>query len=703
MYEGLSFTRRENMVRTVKAFVDSYNRIRVEMQNSFYNGETKTLRLVVDDEMYDLDIVKVTKKETHTLYETEFTHEIDFNRNYYVIEDHALRTPVEYRGILDTKKFNEDFFYDGNDLGSTYTSESTTFKLWNPIATKVNVELTTNGETKLVPMEKGQKGVWSVTVTGDLELTSYVYVVYVNGKWSEGTDPYAYTSLPNHTRSVVIDLDKTKVESKKDSLPEFKRAVDAVIYELHVRDYSVANANIKEKGKFLGVVSDGGLNYIKSIGMTHVQFLPMYDFGSVDENNQFATYNWGYDPVQYSVPEGSYSTNPNDPYSRVIELKQMVSKLNEAGIRVNMDVVYNHMFDMPSSAFQNLMPNYYFRLGEYGEISNGSFCGNDLESRNLMVRKFMIDSLKRFVEFYGIDGFRFDLMGMHDIETMNIIRKELSEIDETLMIYGEGWNMPTLMPYEDRACMQNHFDIPEIGHFNDMFRDRLKEFVTGEKHKTDIIMYALTGGILDTKKHEKMFYEPHQSVNYVECHDNETFWDKLLIFNDEESYEMRRYRMRFAAATIMTSQGISFIHAGQEFNRTKNRDHNSYMSPDSVNKFDWERMETFSDDVEYMKGLIRLRKMHGAFRLGESELVKEHVSIKKIKANIIEYQIKNVKAFGPYKTIRIILNASTKTYTKNLRGKYDVFAHDKKASDEVLFTSERHIDIMPLTVSVLMN
>ena len=446
----------------LKAFIQDKKTIIVRLSKNFYNGESSCFRL----RNYEgfSEILTIKEKITYDDY-IEYKLEnkyFDLTKEYLISDEHNMTSPLETAFYVRTKEFNDEYYYDGDDLGPTYTKESVSFKVWTPISSEVLLKI----NDKVYPMQRLDKGVWYLSLAGDYELAKYTYLVKINGKWNESIDPYAYSSTPNGLKSVVLDLSKCDIDLEKADLKPLVNPVDAIIYELHIRDFSVAsNSNLKNKGKFIAFTEKGiktengnstGLDYIKDLGITHLQLLPFYDFGSVDELNQFDYYNWGYDPMQYNVPEGSYASDVNDPYSRVIDCKKMIAAIHKEGIRVVMDVVYNHMFGIDVTAFHKLMPYYYFRYGKNGEISNGSFCGNDIDSLMPMCSKYIVDSIKRWSSFYGVDGYRFDLMGILDIETMNKLYEAAKEINPSTIIYGEGWNMPSLIDDELKAAQFNN-------------------------------------------------------------------------------------------------------------------------------------------------------------------------------------------------------------------------------------------------------
>ena len=467
-------------------------------------------------------------------------------------------------------------------------------------------------------------------------------------------------------------------------LPILKQKTDSIIYELHVRDFSSkASSGIKEQGKFLGLIEEGtrsdrddvtGLDYLLNLGFTHLQLLPIYDFGSVDELNPLSHYNWGYDPMQFNVPEGSYASDVNDPYSRVIDLKKVVSKLHEKGLRVVMDVVYNHMFDRFSTSFESIVPYYYFRTGEEGMISNGSFCGNDFDSTRLMGRKYILDSIKLWMTEYGIDGFRFDLMGILDVTTMNQVATLVSELDPNAMVYGEGWNMPTLLEEDDKATMMNQALMPDIGHFNDMFRDtvkggsmeeeeKLKGILLGDMKQFSKLPNLLLGSPM--KEKETFFSAPWKSVNYVECHDNQTVYDKMITCEVDEVEN----RQKLMLATVLFSQGIPFIHAGQEFCRTKQGAHNSYMSSDTINGLDWHRAYEYKEIVEFTRDAIALRKETPEFKYMSYDVHIKDKTKKHKKLIEIHYD----------KEVKLIINMSQQLHEVKLKKEKIVFNKHGKA------------------------
>ncbi len=564
--------------------------------------------------------------------------ELDYLKDY-TISFRGVSISLAMPDYFSSEEFESQYTYDGNDLGATYSPESTAFRVWAPTANKVELNLYEAGNGgkaySTVEMTKDVKGTWVTTVAGDLNKKYYTYNAYFDGKTNKDiVDPYARTVGVNGARGEIVDLDSTDPEGwETDTRHTYKNPTDLEIYELHVRDFSVAaNSGITNKGKYIAFTETGtttpdgqktGIDYLKDLGVTSVHILPSYDYGSVDETklDTKAQYNWGYDPVNYNSPEGSYSTDPYNGEVRVNEYKQMVQALHNAGIGVIMDVVYNHTYNT-NYCFEKLVPGYFYRPG-----SNGSGCGNDVASERSMVSKFISDSVAYWADEYHLDGFRFDLMGLIDVDTMNDVRAKVDKVDDEIFIYGEGWSMSTLTTKKVQLATQlNSALTPGIAYFSDTIRDMIKGsvfdaaekgYVNGEtKHNKAII---------NTVQYSKKWSpSPTQTINYSDCHDNLTLWDKIRSSNGDDSEEDQIRQNLFAAAIVHTAQGVPFMMSGEEFLRTKTKadgtfEHNSYASPDSVNELDYSRASTYSDVYNYYKGLIQFRKAHPAFRLTTAE------------------------------------------------------------------------------------
>lgn len=599
--------------------------------------------------------------------------------------------------------------YSGK-LGIDYSRERTRFVLWAPNANNVRVVLFGKNEMKykdapekILDMNRGEKGTWNIEIDGDLDGEFYNYLVTNSGNEREVTDPYAKALGVNGDRGMVVDLKDTDPAGfENDERPELRSSVSSIIYEIHVRDFSInENSGISKdkKGKFIGFCehrttlpgqyTKTGIDYLRELGITHVHLLPSFDFATVDESRlDVAQYNWGYDPKNYFAPEGSYSTNPYSGKIRIKEFKEMVQLLHRSGIRVIMDMVYNHTWKSYDSNLNLAVPGYYYRQDQNGNFSNGSGCGNELASERFMVRKLIVDSVIYWAREYHIDGFRFDLMGLHDIETMKEIRIKLDEIDKTIIMYGEGWTGGgTPLKSEDSAVKQNivKFDKMQIAGFSDDTRDGIKGnvfnsaekgFVNGKQGLEETIKYCIVGATgQEGINYDRVIYshfawanEPYQCINYISAHDNYTLWDKLALSNPEVSLNQRISMNKLAAAIILTSQGIPFFQAGEEFLRAKKNEdgslnHDSYNSNDSINNLEWNRVQQYKDVVEYYRGLIKLRKKYKAFRMGSSEEIKSNLKFLKrgesfYKDNVVAYQISDNSGKIFNNKIVVIFNAN---------------------------------------------
>ncbi len=568
--------------------------------------------------------------------------------------------------------------YDGDDLGAVYKPDSTTFKVWAPTATGVAVKLYATGspeeegaqDISTTNMRKGDKGVWSVSVKGDLKNKYYTYLVNINGRVTETADVYSKAVGVNGNRSMVVDLRSTDPEGwDKDSHVLYDNPTDAVVWEIHVRDFSkseLSGVSMKYRGKYLAFTETGTtlngegkiptcVDYLKNLGVTHVQLLPVYDYATVDESQADAEeYNWGYDPKNYNVPEGSYSTNAFDGNVRINEFKQMIKALHDAGIGVIMDVVYNHTFTAKGSVFENTVPGYYYRMNEDGTFADASACGNETASDHLMYRKFMIDSVLYWTNEYHIDGFRFDLMGIHDVETMNQIRKALDtkvKDGKKIIMYGEPWAASGVAT-KAKTCMKNNIKLLDsrVGAFNDEYRDAVKGHVfnaaeTGFVQDGSSKVQLMDGLRASCADSNAWLNQPSQSVTYMSAHDNFTLYDKLVLSTKkDESFGIRDNHIvalnKLAAAITMSSQGTVFMQAGEEFARTKYGDENSFISPDKINQLDWDCLVKYADLNSYYQGLIEIRKNYAPFRDPTPTSAKK-ISFSETGGKVIAYTLEN--------------------------------------------------------------
>ena len=599
--------------------------------------------------------------------------------------------------FVRSNDFDNYFSYDG-ELGALYEKEGTLLRVWTPTAKSVEVWIYADdsfkGPSTKIEMVQKPKGIFEAYLPGDQHGTIYVYkILFLNNRESISVDPYARATTVNGMKSVIADLNRTNPDGWGERLPAFGLPEEAIIYELHIRDFSISETSgIVNKGKFLGLTEKNtqnasgrktGLDYLIDLGITHIQILPMFDYATVDEANLTEPqYNWGYDPLNYNVPEGSYSTDPFDPFNRIFELKQMIRTLHDNGLRVIMDVVYNHVYDPKDQALERTVPGYFYRYNADGSLANGTGVGNDTASERHMMRKYIIDSVKYWAKEYHLDGFRFDLMGIHDSVTMNAIREALDKIDPSIIIIGEGWEMSTPLQEDLKASQRNAQAMPRIAHFNDSIRIALKGsdfgdekdrgFISGKNYLEDLLLRNIKGA-MHLSSHSS-YVDPEQVIQYVEAHDNLTLYDKLLRSNPDDSEEVRIKRHTLATSIVLLSQGVPFIHGGQEFLRTKAGVANSYQSPDEINQFEWERVTTFQESVAYVKGLIALRKSEYLFRLHTIEEIEAHFTILSENFNIVAFSLTNSE-----KKYIVIFNGNrSDTIFRIQKGKYAILVEDNQ-------------------------
>ncbi len=622
------------------------------------------------------------------------------------------------------------------ELGAIYTSDKTTFRIWSPTAENVLLNLYKEGTgdnlINKVSMSKRNDGLWSTEINENLSCVYYTYSITINGVTNEVVDIYAKAAGINGNRGMIVNLKETDpLHFRNTPRPEFDNITDAVIYEVHVRDFSIdESSGIKIKGKFLGfteleTTNDNGdytgLSHLKELGVTHVHLLPSFDYESVDESSDKPQFNWGYDPKNYNTPEGSYSTDGHNGAVRIKEMKELVKALHKNGIRVIMDVVYNHTYKSEDSIFNLTVPDYYYRT-ENGKFTNGSACGNETASDHPMMRKFMLDSVKYWAEEYMIDGFRFDLMGLHDATTMNMINSELKEIDPSIFIYGEGWvGGYSPLPDEDKALKCNALKTPDIAYFSDDIRDTIKAsvfkkkepgFVNGQQNLEENLKLCIIGSIntnlVDYSKTtiKPWATSPCQVINYCEAHDNLTLWDKLYYSAPGVTVEDRIRMDKLSAAIVFLSQGVPFIQAGQEFLRSKpNNDNgtsfaeNSYNSPDSVNSIKWNRKTEHNDVYNYYKGLIEIRKAHSLFRMTSIEQIENHLSfINNCPQNTVAFMLK-----AENEEIAVIFNANKEKAVISIpAGEWNVILNDYTAGNNIIDSiSLNRVEVQPISAMVL--
>ena len=623
----------------------------------------------------------------------------------------------------DTAEFEERYTYPGRDLGAFWSESKTVFRVWAPTAQEVSLLLYREGwggePLARQQMHPDAKGTWVAQRVGNLKGLYYTYLVTVDGVAREACDPYARAVGVNGERAMVLDLKSTDPEGWEDDHDPFtgKGITDAVLYELHLRDLSMhRSSHIRNKGKFLGLTETGrktrggnptGLDHIKALGVTHIHLMPVFDFGFTDEVSAHPQFNWGYDPVNFNVPEGSYSTNPFDGTIRVREMKQMVKAVHDAGLSVVMDVVYNHVYDAGSFCFNQIVPGYFSRIDENGHYSNGSCCGNDTATERSMVRKFIVDSVNYWADEYHIDGFRFDLMGLLDIVTVNEIVRTVHARHPNVIFYAEGWHMATnpVKTGVELAVQGNSAKMPGFSFFSDTIRDLLRGSIFDSRAPGFV-----SGAICDKNQLNACFMgmpywagQPYQCVNYVSCHDNNTLFDRLTIISPEAAFETRVRQNCLAAAFAFLSQGVPFLQAGEEMLRSKPKgrgrfEENSYRSPDRVNALRWENLDKpeYQEVYQYYRGLLTFRKAHEGLRQAKRETVcVTCVPVDSLKA--VAYRVED-----RYHSIFLIFNADSAPLTLPLPdGRWDVNIHDQKAGTEVLSTAEGQVTVCPISATVL--
>ncbi|MCQ2799436.1 MAG: type I pullulanase [Bacilli bacterium] len=615
------------------------------------------------------EITPLEITETEEYVEAIFDIEdFELGHSYFFLFSDIGRIPLNVSKATEFEGFDEEFFFDG-ELGAFYEKDKTTFKVWAPLASSVLVKFDDDSHSLI----RGEKGVWSLIIEGDLKDKAYTYLITNNEITVETIDVYAKASTENSLRSVVLDLEELKVP-KASGLPSYKSPSEAIIYEGSVRDMSIdSHSDIINKGTFLGLIEKGrktekgnsaGFDYYSSLGFTHLQLLPIFDFKTVDETNPSSTYNWGYDPIQYFVPEGSYSSNAKDPKARIVEAQKMIEAFHEKGIRIVSDVVFNHVYEYLSSPFEKTVPNYYFRRLDNGKMSNASWCGNDLASEKPMVRKLIVDAAKWWMDYYNVDGFRFDLMGLIDVDTIKEIQRLGLEKDPSFLVYGEGWNMAGNLA-TPLANMDNSSLLPKVAFFNDSFREDTKRYAGGEWFARDDFKAALLGS-------ENKFNDLSQSINYVECHDNHTFFDYLEGKKGITGLEEKINRSKLSLALIALSLGVPFFHMGEEIAQSKFGVENSYNSGDIINKFSNTLRDKRCDMVNYFQDLLKFRKRLLSLFNGDLALLKENMKVKDIEGAAMMINIKIPNNESLYGEISIFINPADQSFSYNFETDVDL-------------------------------
>lgn len=634
----------------------------------------------------------------------------------HVIWASIMSTTISCQSVKkEYTSFEEYPIPEGKLVEMEYSPIETKFTLWAPTAEEVRVLLYDSGNEgsayQTLSLEMGEDGIWNTSIKEDLKGKFYTFNVKVNGKWLGDTPGIMAKAVGvNGKRAAVIDLRSTDPEGwANDVRPLLKDYADIIVYEMHHRDFSLDSVSgIRNKGKFLALTELGtttsqgektGIDHLKELGVTHVHILPSYDYASVDESKpDKAQYNWGYDPQNYNVPDGSYSTDPYKPDVRIKEFKQMVQALHKAGIRVVLDVVYNHTFNTEESNFERTVPGYFYRQTKDGKPANGSGCGNETASDRAMMRKYMVESVLYWINEYHIDGFRFDLMGIHDIETMNEIRAAVDKIDPSIFIYGEGWaaSAPQL-DQEELAMKANIYKMPRIAAFSDEMRDGLRggwdddrkgAFLIGQPGHEMSIKFGLVGAVKHPQvindsvnySKEPWALQPTQMISYVSCHDDMCLADRLKATMPDATDEERASLHKLAETFVFTSQGVPFIFAGDEMMRDKKGIHNSYNSPDSINTIDWRNKTIHHDVFDYVRELITLRKNHPAFRMGDADKVRQYMEFLPVEgSNLVAFILKDNANGDSWKNTIVAFNSRKEPAKLSIpAGRYTIVCKDGK-------------------------
>ena len=652
------------------------------------------------------------------IFELDLGKEFIYGHKYVVILEGFPRLNVDVSEAINFPGFDEKFTYEGDDLGSIYSKEETSFAVWAPLASDVTLKIEKDNEFHKYEMTRTDKGVFRITLKGDYLRCRYHYVVTNSGVAVEANDPWGKGVSLNSEYSAVVDPNEIKAMKSYKPQNEIKQNADAVIYETCIRDFTEnKNTDIAHKGKYLGMVEEhrktkgknpAGLDYLKYLGITHLQILPVIDFFGNDDLDIYKSYNWGYNPISFFALEGSYATNPKDPMNRMYEFKQMVEELHKNNIRVVMDVVYNHLYEFMYTDFEKVVPNYFYRRRPNGLPSCASGCGDDFASEKPMARKAIVDSVKYFIDVFNIDGYRFDLMGLIDIETINKAYKECKKLKSDILFYGEGWNMGIELPFDKKACSDNADKMPGIAFFNDLYRDVIKGgnfkdnlhepgYVGGRLDNLEVVNYAIRGSSIDVPfKHR--FLDFNQSLNYVECHDNNTLFDKLSCSNSYEDEATLLNRVLFANKLVVFSYGMPLIHMGQEIGQSKSGLDNTYNVL-KINNMDWKLVDARFDMVNELAKAIRLRKFFlKKIHLKDGQNINDIFETQYWGNGILAYYSDKSEFFPPHKKVLWLFNPTLEQKTYDLDEYFQLLVDPAQKGDAIIM---KNGIIPPLHIQVL--
>jgi pullulanase len=623
---------------------------------------------LVSDRVHDLKLApsKIISTSSTLIVDFHLAAPLELGHSYVLAIPSYGIVPLDVNEATTFPDFDAAYLYEGSDLGSTYAPGAVSFAVWAPLASSLLLKIKKKGQVDfaLLPMTRSEQGVYRLTLEGDYLGAEYSYFVTNSEITVEATDPYAKASTPNGGASVVEDFGALKKDFRRERLPVLNSYTDAIIYEGSVRDLTIdKHTDIVQKGTYKGLSEKGrktmggnpaGFDYLVSLGITHLQLLPICDFKTVDELHPDLSYNWGYDPAQYFVPEGSYASNVSDPLSRIEDLQALVASFHEAGVRIVMDVVFNHVYDYVSSVFEKLVPNYWFRRARSGRMANTSFCGDDLASERPMVHKLIVAAAEWWIDFYGIDGFRFDLMGILDVKTLEEISAYGKARDPSFMVYGEGWDMGEEVNVP-LGTMENCRLLPDFAFFNDAYRDFAKRYLTGDASAQDLFKYAYVSSSFDYGTQKARFLNANQTLNYVECHDNATFFDFVDATRPLLSLEDKLDLCKLAVASVLVSFGIPFIHAGEEIGQSKFGKDNTYNLSDLYNHFSYRLLDERKEMYDYFVSLVRFRKEHKFLHAYDRRVIAPLLDVTDMGHGFM-VRLTDINQIAPYQEVDFFFN-----------------------------------------------
>ena len=706
----------------ISAKLISMNRISVMMMTMMLEKKDTIFYLTKDNDYpKKLKLIRHTSTNNLNIYELEMDEPFEFGARYDLSLESYPSIAIDVSLATTFPEFDQMFNYDGDDLGALYKRSETKFSVWAPLSYTVYLKIENeDGTFSFHRMNRTNRGVYRLTLQGDYLNRKYHYVVNNYTVTKESNDPYGKGVSLNSLYSAVVNTDKIRKMAKYAPKEVLTKYTDHIIYELHTRDFTAQKStNIVNRGKFLGLTEEkrttlygkpAGLDYLKFIGITTVQLLPVLDFQGVDDLNPDATYNWGYDPISMFAIEGSYSLNPANPMERLIELRKVVDTFHKNNLYVTFDIVFNHVYDYMTSAFEKIVPNYFFRRRKSGFISSSSGCGNDFASEKFMARKAIIDSLLYLIETFDVDGYRFDLMGLIDIDTINMAYEKCRQLKNNVIFYGEGWDMGNELASDQKASIGNSFQMPHIAFFNDSYRDivkgptfegsdlYVKGYIGGNLSYSDGVKYAMLATAVN-HIFPKRFLDATQSINYVECHDNHTLYDKLTFSNQEDNEETLLSRVKFANSILTLSFGIPFYHMGQEIGLSKFGLGNTYNIV-KVNNMNWKLVEERFDMVLAFKALNDLRKKLPFLHLTDMEEVKNIMNFTCLDNGLLILSSEDSRIVGKYKKAFIIFNPNNHTITHEFDDYYKVYFYNGGFIDKDDMHAKNLI-LPPLSMSII--